>query len=210
MALVVAQPKCKTCDKTVYLVDQLRADGVLYHKACFRCHHCKGTLKRRRALPCHTHMPLRFAQLGNYASLEGVLYCRPHFDQLLKTTGSFEKSFDQQASMKGQSGYERFQTPSKGSTQFVGTQEKCVACGKTVYPLEKTTVEDLPYHKSCFKCAHGSCTISVSSYASLEGRLYCKHHYSQLFKEKGNYSRLTKPPAMKPTTKNDIFAYSWV
>lgn len=28
-------------------------------------------------------------------------------------------------------------TPSKGSTQFVGTQEKCVACGKTVYPLEK-------------------------------------------------------------------------
>lgn len=94
-------------------------------------------------------------------------------------------------------------TPSKGSTQFVGTQEKCVACGKTVYPLEKTTVEDLPYHKSCFKCAHGSCTISVSSYASLEGRLYCKHHYSQLFKEKGNYSRLTKPPAMKPTTKNE-------
>lgn len=53
-------------------------------------------LQRRRALPCHTHMPLRFAQLGNYASLEGVLYCRPHFDQLLKTTGSFEKSFDQQ------------------------------------------------------------------------------------------------------------------
>ena len=33
------------CEKTVYLVDQLTADSKVYHKACFRCHHCKGTLK---------------------------------------------------------------------------------------------------------------------------------------------------------------------
>jgi hypothetical protein len=33
------------CDKTVYLVDKLTADNRVYHKACFRCHHCKGTLK---------------------------------------------------------------------------------------------------------------------------------------------------------------------
>ncbi|KAJ0668877.1 putative transcription factor interactor and regulator LIM family [Helianthus annuus] len=36
--------KCKACDKTVYFVDLLTADGVTYHKACFRCSHCKGTL----------------------------------------------------------------------------------------------------------------------------------------------------------------------
>jgi cysteine/glycine-rich protein len=77
MAFSGTQQKCKACDKTVYLVEQLTADGVIYHKSCFRCNHCKGTLK-----------------LGNYASLEGVLYCRPHFEQLLKTTGSFDKSFD--------------------------------------------------------------------------------------------------------------------
>ena len=33
-------------------------------------------------------------QLGNYNSFEGVLYCRPHFDQLFKRTGSLDKSFD--------------------------------------------------------------------------------------------------------------------
>ena len=38
-------PKCKACDKTVYLVDKLTADNKVYHKACFRCHHCNGTLK---------------------------------------------------------------------------------------------------------------------------------------------------------------------
>lgn len=36
-------------------------------------------------------------QLSNYASLEGVLYCKPHFEQLLKLTGSFDKSFEHKA-----------------------------------------------------------------------------------------------------------------
>jgi hypothetical protein len=66
----------------------------------------------------------------------------------------------------------------------------------------QTSVEGLPYHKNCFKCVHGGCTISPSNYAALEGRLYCKHHYSQLFKEKGNYSQFNKTPALKPTVSN--------
>jgi hypothetical protein len=33
-------------------------------------------------------------QLANYNSFEGVLYCRPHFDQLFKRTGSLDKSFE--------------------------------------------------------------------------------------------------------------------
>ncbi|CAM6046729.1 unnamed protein product [Sphagnum compactum] len=199
------QQKCKACDKTVYLVEQLTADGVIYHKSCFRCNHCKGTLK-----------------LGNYASLEGVLYCRPHFEQLLKTTGSFEKSFDNKNGTEGLMGgiraeggdgnhfvfsyfcvlMQQNKAPTKASLMFAGTQEKCIACNKTVYPIEKTSVEGLPYHKNCFKCIHGGCTISPSNYAALEGRLYCKHHYSQLFKEKGNYSKFNNTPALKPTGSN--------
>lgn len=45
MAFSGTQQKCKVCDKTVYVVDQLMADGAAYHKSCFRCNHCKGTLK---------------------------------------------------------------------------------------------------------------------------------------------------------------------
>jgi len=33
-------------------------------------------------------------QLSNYCSFEGVLYCRPHYDQLYKRTGSLDKSFE--------------------------------------------------------------------------------------------------------------------
>lgn len=34
------------------------------------------------------------AQLSSFNSFEGVLYCRPHYDQLLKQTGSLNKSFE--------------------------------------------------------------------------------------------------------------------
>lgn len=71
--------KCKACEKTVYLVDQLTADNKVYHKACFRCHHCKGTLKvttqkenkqtlSNRGMPGHTfwHWSSCFAVLFGF------------------------------------------------------------------------------------------------------------------------------------------------
>jgi hypothetical protein len=33
-------------------------------------------------------------QFSNYSSLDGVLYCKPHYDQLFMKTGSLDKSFE--------------------------------------------------------------------------------------------------------------------
>lgn len=33
-------------------------------------------------------------QLSDYSSFEGALYCKPHYDQLFKMTGSLNKSFE--------------------------------------------------------------------------------------------------------------------
>nr|GMD08771.1 LIM domain-containing protein WLIM1-like [Ipomoea batatas] len=144
MAFAGTTQKCCACDKTVYLVDRLAADKRIFHKACFRCYHCKGTLK-----------------LSNFNSFEGVLYCRPHYDQLFKRTGSLDKSFD-------------------------GTPKT-----KTDKPIDsEVAVNGTAYHKACFKCSHGGCTISPSNFIAYEGKLYCKHHHIQLFREKGNYSQL--------------------
>ncbi|KAE8716718.1 Pollen-specific protein SF3 [Hibiscus syriacus] len=84
---------------------------------------------------------------------------------------------------------------------FGGTKEKCVGCSKTVYPIEKVTVDGTSYHRSCFKCSHGGCTISPSNYIAHEGKLYCKHHHIQLFKEKGNYSQLEGDKQEDPITE---------
>lgn len=118
--------KCNACEKTVYLVDRLAADNRIYHKACFRCYHCKSTLKvyiihlcmqkahtnllllhnlslfffwetKIWCIPQLRHLTIIFLylfQLSNFNSFEGVIYCRPHFDQLFKRTGSLDKSFE--------------------------------------------------------------------------------------------------------------------
>ncbi|KAG8074381.1 hypothetical protein GUJ93_ZPchr0006g44717 [Zizania palustris] len=175
------QQKCKVCTKTVYPMDQLSTDGVVFHRSCFKCHHCKSTLS-----------------LSNYSSFEGVPYCKTHFEQLFKETGSYNKSFQSPAKPAIQKlTPELTRSPSKAASMFSGTQEKCATCGKTAYPLEKVTVEGQAYHKSCFKCSHGGCAISPSNYAALEGILYCKHHFSQLFKEKGSYNHLIKCASVK-------------
>uniref|UniRef100_A0A453K319 LIM zinc-binding domain-containing protein n=1 Tax=Aegilops tauschii subsp. strangulata TaxID=200361 RepID=A0A453K319_AEGTS len=82
------------------------------------------------------------------------------------------------------------QNATKVSSAFAGTREKCFGCSKTVYPIERVTVNNTMYHKSCFKCCHGGCTISPSNYIAHEGKLFCKHHHTQLIKEKGNFSQL--------------------
>jgi cysteine and glycine-rich protein len=65
------------------------------------------------------------------------------------------------------------------------------------------TLEGESYHKSCFKCSHGGCILTTSSYAALNGILYCKIHFSQLFKEKGSYNHLIETAQTK---KNEAAA----
>ncbi|KAL3843847.1 hypothetical protein ACJIZ3_001250 [Penstemon smallii] len=173
MAFEGTTQKCTACFRTVYLVDRLAADNRIYHKACFRCHHCNGTLK-----------------LGNFNSFEGVLYCRAHYDQIFKRTGSLEKSFEGTPKILKPERTTENEKAVKVSNLFGGTRDKCVGCDKTVYPIEKVTVNGTTYHKSCFKCSYGGCTISPSNYIAHESVLYCKHHHIQLVKSKGNYSQL--------------------
>ncbi|XP_037303998.2 LIM domain and actin-binding protein 1-like [Pungitius pungitius] len=66
-------------------------------------------------------------------------------------------------------------------------RDTCIACLQTVYPLERLMALQHVYHKNCFRCAHCSTKLSLGSYASLHGNVYCKPHFNQLFKAKGNY-----------------------
>lgn len=66
-------------------------------------------------------------------------------------------------------------------------RETCIACLKTVYPLERLVAHQHVFHKSCFRCVHCNTKLSLGNYASLHGNIYCKPHFSQLFKAKGNY-----------------------
>lgn len=58
------------------------------------------------------------------------------------------------------------------------------------------------FHKTCFRCAHGGCPLTHSSYAALDGVLYCKHHFAQLFMEKGTYSHVLAAASHKRTSSS--------
>nr|XP_023654716.1 LIM domain and actin-binding protein 1-like isoform X1 [Paramormyrops kingsleyae] len=65
--------------------------------------------------------------------------------------------------------------------------ETCVCCLKTVYPLERLVAAQQIYHSACFRCSHCNTKLSLGNYASLHSSVYCKPHFNQLFKAKGNY-----------------------
>ncbi|XP_025424537.1 F-actin-monooxygenase MICAL3 isoform X4 [Sipha flava] len=58
---------CKSCAKTVYAMEQIKAERQVWHKNCFRCMTCNKQLT-----------------LDIYSSHEGKLYCKPHFKELFK------------------------------------------------------------------------------------------------------------------------------
>ncbi|KAL0770060.1 hypothetical protein Bca101_035210 [Brassica carinata] len=187
MAFTGTLDKCKACDKTVYVMDLLTLEEKLI------TNHVSDAV-----------IAMALSRLmSNYSSMDGVLYCKPHFEQLFKESGNFSKNFQTGKTEKSNDHMTR--APSKLSSFFSGTQDKCATCHKTVYPLEKVNMEGECYHKTCFKCAHSGCPLTHSSYASLNGVLYCKVHFNQLFLEKGSYNnvhqaaaKLVDPPLLVP------------
>ena len=58
------------CKKTVYPMEFIGASGHSFHKACFRCSTCKQKLRA-----------------DNFATVNNVFYCQPHYDQAFKASG---------------------------------------------------------------------------------------------------------------------------
>jgi len=71
---------------------------------------------------------------------------------------------------------------------FIGGQNvRCHFCSKTVYAMERMDADGKAFHKTCFKCEHCQCVLKLGNFAAMGGRYFCKPHFKQLFKEKGNY-----------------------
>ncbi|KAK7601195.1 hypothetical protein V9T40_008636 [Parthenolecanium corni] len=58
---------CKACNKTVFAMEQIKAERAVWHKNCFRCKTCNKQLT-----------------VDVYSSHEGELFCKPHFRDLFK------------------------------------------------------------------------------------------------------------------------------
>nr|XP_020639954.1 LIM domain and actin-binding protein 1 isoform X1 [Pogona vitticeps]XP_020639956.1 LIM domain and actin-binding protein 1 isoform X1 [Pogona vitticeps]XP_020639964.1 LIM domain and actin-binding protein 1 isoform X1 [Pogona vitticeps] len=89
-----------------------------------------------------------------------------------------DSRFSSQSDTSAPKAVKKFQPPAK---------ELCFACKKTVYPMERLFANQQVYHISCFRCSYCNSKLTLGTYASLHGNVYCKPHFNQLFKSKGNY-----------------------
>ncbi|XP_041838975.1 F-actin-monooxygenase MICAL2 isoform X3 [Melanotaenia boesemani] len=69
--------KCHSCERRVYMVERVCAEGLYFHRECFRCSTCSTALRQG-------------AQV--FHSEEGKLYCKLHFAQR-NNTANVRRSF---------------------------------------------------------------------------------------------------------------------
>ncbi|CAH1132153.1 unnamed protein product [Ceutorhynchus assimilis] len=60
----------------------------------------------------------------------------------------------------------------------------CKSCGKQVFQMEQIKAERSLWHKNCFRCTECSKQLTVDTYESNDGSLYCKPHFKALFAPK--------------------------
>ncbi|XP_038866482.1 LIM domain and actin-binding protein 1-like isoform X2 [Salvelinus namaycush] len=148
-----------------------------------------------------------------------------NMDQLLGDAGSIESMPLKDRMAMYQAAVSKTEVLSSSVSSFcLPARESCVSCQKTVYPLERLVANQKVYHNTCFRCSHCNTKLSLGTYASLHSHVYCKPHFCQLFKAKGNYdegfglrphkelwetkgeSGTGEQPRTEPTTKATSFS----
>ncbi|ROT81579.1 putative biorientation of chromosomes in cell division protein 1-like 1 isoform X4 [Penaeus vannamei] len=95
-------------------------------------------------------------------------------DILEKHVGPRVRSFDA-SKMKN-----KFEKPKQVSQM----PTECKQCGKQVFQMERIVAERAAWHKNCFRCTECNTILTLETYQSHEGVLYCKPHFRDLFRPK--------------------------
>lgn len=70
--------------------------------------------------------------------------------------------------------------------------KECKVCGKEPYQVERLVAEKASWHKNCFRCKECKKILTLDTYASHQGVIYCKPHHKELFQPKPVIKDLTE------------------
>ncbi|XP_054579399.1 xin actin-binding repeat-containing protein 2 isoform X2 [Eptesicus fuscus] len=134
----------------------------------------------------HTEEINQASQLHQY--VQETVIDTPEDEEIPKVSTKFLKEQFEKSAQEKVLCSDKEATPAKQIKKLLlQDKETCILCQKTVYPMECLTADKQSFHKSCFRCHHCNSKLSLGNYASLHGQIYCKPHFKQLFKSKGNY-----------------------
>ncbi|XP_056236779.1 F-actin-monooxygenase MICAL2 isoform X5 [Seriola aureovittata] len=135
--------KCHSCERRVYMVERVCAEGLYFHRECFRCSTCSSALRQ-----------------GAHAfdSEQGKLYCKLHFDQRNNGT-NLRRNFSLRSNLHGAGVQERCVADGESSqSSSTADLQSPPAAGtfsslirkKLSWPLSVTrTVCNAPWYLSC-------------------------------------------------------------
>ncbi|KAG5450365.1 LIM domain-containing protein PLIM2a [Clonorchis sinensis] len=123
MKLPLDKTCCYVCGQKSFATEILYVMDRVYHKRCFKCTVCSGTLG-----------------VENYHSIDGQPYCKAHFRAILSAKG-IEKIRD------------RLHDKATEITELQDQSSvMCHRCHCPVRPRDCINVLDECYHYNCFKC----------------------------------------------------------
>nr|XP_019954409.1 PREDICTED: F-actin-methionine sulfoxide oxidase MICAL2 isoform X3 [Paralichthys olivaceus] len=140
--------KCHSCERRVYMVERVCAEGLYFHRECFRCSTCSSALRQ-----------------GAHAfdSEQGRLYCKLHFDQR-NTRANLRRSSSLRSNPNGVGAQERCVADGESSQSSSTTDLRSQPAAGTFssfirkrlsWPLSVTrTVCNAPWYLS--RCVHST------------------------------------------------------
>ncbi|XP_027554857.1 LIM domain and actin-binding protein 1 [Neopelma chrysocephalum] len=148
-----------------------------------------GLLRSQKARGAHCLVLLQVPAGENSFSVPSALLEDGHAAQNSESEAEAQKPVGtKQQNVGARAAAQAETSPPKAVKKFqLPMKETCVGCQKTVYPMERLFANQQVFHISCFRCSYCNSKLSLGTYASLRGNIYCKPHFNQLFKSKGNY-----------------------
>ena len=133
-------PKCKVCGKSVYMAEEVKANGESYHKVCFKCCQCNKSLDS-----------------NNMAVSEEKLYCAPCHRKIHDIHKIAYESTDSGVSTGGPDDCGRCGKAVYTAEKIVGAgknwHKRCFYCQSCHKSLDSTSVCDNEgeiYCKGCY------------------------------------------------------------
>lgn len=161
--------KCGCCNKTVYMAEEVVAEGQKWHKMCFKCTDCAKMLDTTTV---KTH--------------DGKLYCKTCHTRSfgLKGYGYGGGAAGVLSTASQGSAEHSYGKPGSGGAPYTGP-DGCPRCHTRVYAAEKIVGAGSSWHKACFNCVECHKKLDSTTMCDNEGEIYCKGCYGRNFGPKG-------------------------
>ncbi|TGZ60023.1 hypothetical protein CRM22_008790 [Opisthorchis felineus] len=150
--LPLDKTRCYVCGQKSFATETLYVMDRVYHKRCFKCTACNGTLG-----------------VENYHSIDGQPYCKAHFRAILSARG-IEKIRDRLHDLATEI------TDIQDHGSII-----CQKCHCPVRPRDCINVLQQYYHYNCFKCEKCGQVLNIGKFEMMQGKPYCPADFLALF-----------------------------